>query len=98
MKKSWIVILVIVVVIVGLWAWSAAQPEATVEVIHPKVGTIRAYVEEQAVTELPHDTLISMPIAGWLERIDLREGDPVRKGQVVARLETDDLADRVRQA
>ncbi len=97
MKKSWIVVLVIIVVIAGLWAWRATRPEATVEVIHPKVDTIRAYVEEQAVTELPHDTLISMPIAGWLERIDLREGDAVRKGQVVARLETDDLADHVRQ-
>ena len=72
--------------------------DAAVEVINPRVQAIRAYVEEQAVTELPHDYLVAMPIAGWLERIDLREGDPVSKEQVVARLDREDLADRVHQA
>ena len=98
MKKSWLLLLAVVVVAAVLIAWSATGPDARVDVIRPRVGVIRAYVEERAVTELPHDDLIAMPIAGWLERINLREGDPVSKGQVVARLDTDDLADRVRQA
>ncbi len=97
MKKSWVVILIVVIVVGGWWVWSASRPKATLEVIRPRVETIRAYVEEQAVTELPHDHLISMPISGWLERIDLREGDAVTKGQIVARLEQDDLKDHVRQ-
>lgn len=97
-RTSWIVVLIVVIFIGAWWVWSAAQPEATVEVIRPRAETIRAYVEEQAVTELPHDYLISMPIPGWLDRIELREGDAVKQGQVVARLETDDLKDHVRQA
>ncbi|MCG8409416.1 MAG: efflux RND transporter periplasmic adaptor subunit [Phycisphaerales bacterium] len=98
MKKSWLIVLVVVLVIVLLTVWNSFQAEATVDVTSPKVQTIRAFVEEQAVTELPHDYLISMPIAGWLEPIRLREGDGVKKGDVVARLETDDLRDRVVQA
>jgi len=98
MKRSWLIVLLIVVVIVALSVWNSVQPEATVTVITPKVETIRAYVEEQAVTELPHDYLVSMPIGGWLEPISLREGDTVKKDDVVARLETDDLQDRVHQA
>lgn len=97
-KKRSLILLVVAIVIAGYAAWSVTQPDARLDVIRPRVETIRAYVEERAVTELPHDYLIAMPIAGWLERIDLREGDPVAKDQVVARLDTDDLADRVHQA
>ena len=98
MKKGWIVLLGIVVIVAALVIWRSVQPDATVTVIQPRITTVRAYVEEQAVTELPHDSLVSMPISGWLERIELREGDVVGAGEVVARLETDDLQDRVHQA
>jgi HlyD family secretion protein len=98
MKKRWFY-LSAAVVVAGLFAaWEMWRPDAAVEVIRPRVQTIRAYVEEQAVTELPRDYLISMPISGWLEPIDLREGDTVAAGQVLARLDRDDLADRVHQA
>ena len=97
-KKTWIVIVIVVLAIGGAWIWSATRPETAVEIIRPRIETICAYVEEQAVTELPHDYLIAMPIPGWLEPIDLREGDPVKKNQVVARLETHDLQDHVLQA
>ena len=98
MKKRWLILLIVAVVVAGLVVWEASQPDARLEVIQPQRGTIRAYVEEQATTELPHDYLIAMPIAGWLEPIALREGDPVEKNQVVARLDTADLEDRVLQA
>jgi len=98
MKKRWIWLTIVVAVIVVVSLFSAAGPDARVLVINPHSGTLLAYVEEQAVTELPHDYLMSMPISGWLERIDLREGDAIEEGQVVARLDTGDLADRVRQA
>ena len=98
MKKRWLYVLIVVIVLGLLVVWQATRPDATVEVIHPDLQTIRAYVEERAVTELPHDYLIATPIAGWLEPIALREGDPVSKGQVVARLDREDLAGRVHQA
>ncbi|GMU23894.1 MAG: hypothetical protein AMXMBFR13_39720 [Phycisphaerae bacterium] len=98
MSRKWIILLLVAAVIAAFVIWSRLQPDAVVEVIQPHRETLRAFVEEQAVTELPQDVLVATPIAGWLERIDLREGDPVTKGQVVARLETADLEDRVRQA
>jgi HlyD family secretion protein len=98
MKKRWLYLLIVVLIVAVFVLWQTVQPDATVEVIRPRVRTIQAYVEEQAVTELPHDYLISMPISGWLRRVELREGDPVGADQVVARLEEHDLADRVHQA
>ena len=98
MNKFWWIVVVIGVVIVGGYFWLSARDTVEVAVVHPGVGSIRAYVEEQATTELPTDYLISMPIDGWLEPISLREGDAVEEGQVVASLETDDMKDRVVQA
>ena len=98
MKTSWIVLIVIVAAAAVWIVWDAAQPDATVDVIHARIDTIRASVTEQATTELPHDFLVAMPISGWLEPVTLREGDAVTKDQVVARLETNDLEDRVTQA
>ncbi|MEE8384491.1 MAG: HlyD family efflux transporter periplasmic adaptor subunit [Dehalococcoidia bacterium] len=98
MKKRWLIISGAVVLIAALWGWLAMRPDAVVEAVRPRIDTIRAFVDEQAITELAHDYLVSMPIGGWLQRIDLREGDPVKHGQVIARLETDDLEDRVKQA
>lgn len=98
MKRGWWIVGGAGVIVVALIAWSATRPEATVEVVHPERRTIRAYAEEQARTQLPQDYLIAMPIAGWLEPIDLREGDAVTQGEVVARLDADDLEDHVHQA
>lgn len=98
MRRSWlIVVLVAVVIVVVLWL-RGMRPEATVTVLKPERGAMRAWIEEQAKTELPHDVLIAMPIAGWLEPITLREGDTVEADQVVAQLDQADLNDHVRQA
>lgn len=97
MKLRYILSAVLLLAIVAALVYSRLKPDVVLEVTHPRVQAIRAYVDEQAVTQLPRDYLISMPIAGWLEPITLREGDPVKKDQVVARLEVEDLTDRVRQ-
>ncbi|MHC4695644.1 MAG: efflux RND transporter periplasmic adaptor subunit [Planctomycetota bacterium] len=98
MRKLWLIVVVVVVVPLAFWALGIGRPVATLDVVKPKVQTLRVYVEEQAITELPHDHLVSMPIAGWLQPIMLREGDPVAVGQVIARLEAHDLQDRALQA
>ena len=71
MKKSLIIGLVIsaAVVAVGVWAW--LKPQAEVVVVEPQRKTMRAYVEEQAVTHLPQDWLVAMPI-GFVHRGDSR--------------------------
>lgn len=98
MKLRYILIAIIAVLIAAMVLYNRAKPDMHLEIVTPRVADIRAYVDEQAVTELPHDYLIAMPIAGWLQPITLREGDAVRKDQIVARLEVDDLQDRVSQA
>lgn len=97
MNKRWIVGSVVVLAVAGVVLGVWLRPGTPVEMVSPEYTPIRAFVEEQAVTELPHDHLIAMPIPGWLEQIEWREGDRVTAGQIVARLDTDDLADVVHQ-
>ena len=58
-------------------------------------GRVATYVEDRAKTTLPRTYRITMPLPGRIMPIGLKEGDPVKKGQVVARLETKDLDTRL---
>lgn len=66
------------------WAFSPRPVE--VEVAKAVVGPFQTTVEEDGKTRLRERYVVSAPLAGLLTRISLREGDPVREGQVVATL------------
>ena len=76
-------------------AWRGTHPECAlrpgvpVQVATVRRDAIRAYVEEQqARTRVPDIYQITMPLAGRVLPISLREGDQVAKGDVVARMDT----------
>lgn len=54
-------------------------------------GPISSYVEERAMTSLPRVYKITMPHTGKIKPIDLLPGTPVKKGDIVAEMNTDDL-------
>jgi HlyD family secretion protein len=54
-------------------------------------GPIQEYVDERGKTRLPQTYNITMPLEGRISAIDLVEGTPVQKDQVVARIITSDL-------
>lgn len=98
MKGRGLLIVAMALTLIAVGAvWISTRPAARVEVMVLRTETLRAYVEEQAVTELPTDYLVATLIDGWLEPISLREGDIVQADQVLARLDTKDLIDVVRQ-
>ncbi len=75
------------VVAAGAIGWLVARPEAVpVEVQTADVGVVRVTVEGIAKTRVRDRFEIAAPAAGHLERISLRPGDPVARGQVVARI------------
>ncbi len=59
---------------------------------------LEEYVEDRGQTSLPQIVHITMPQQGRVLPISLREGDTVRKGEVLARLEDVDLQDALREA
>lgn len=90
--KSWVMLLtaVAVVAVAGI-AWSQFGEGMPVEAQPATVTPIAEFVIERGKTRLPKTYLITMPYAGRIEAIGLKEGDAVKAGQVVARIVPRDL-------
>lgn len=71
-------------VLAALLGWAFAPRPLEVETARARVGAFEATIDEDARTRLAERYLISAPLAGQLQRVTLREGDPVAAGQVVA--------------
>ncbi len=72
------------------------QPVA-VETARAVRGPLRVTIDEEGETRVRHRYVLSAPVAGRLERIDLEEGDAVKAGQVVARIDPAPLDARGRE-
>lgn len=66
--------------------------------VHPQRGVIQNSFSEPAKTRLENVYSINMPLASRLERITVKEGTPVVKNQVVARLVQEPLLQAVNKA
>ncbi|UGB39556.1 efflux RND transporter periplasmic adaptor subunit [Frateuria soli] len=68
--------------------WWALQPAPRpVDVVRVQRGALTQRFEEEARTELAHRWIVAAPIAGTLRRIGLLQGDRVKQGQLLARIE-----------
>ncbi len=91
MKRGLLYVLLAGVVLGALgWAWWDAQ-RVPVEVALVRRASIAEYVDQRAKTRLPHIWRITMPYTGRVEPITLKEGSPVSRGQVVARMVQQDI-------
>lgn len=86
MKKvlKWVLLVVAAALVVA--ALTVRWP-IEVEVMETRKGTIEETVVEEARTRLETDYRISMGVGGRVLRNDLKEGDMVRTGDVVARVD-----------
>lgn len=73
--------------LLALVAWALAPRPVEVEVAAAVRGLFETTVDEDARTRLAERYVVSAPLAARLVRITLREGDEVRAGDVVARLQ-----------
>jgi HlyD family secretion protein len=85
--------------VVLVWAVAAATLRGVpAETAQARREDIREFVDERGKTRLPREHFITMPYEGRIEQIALREGDPVKQGQVVARVVPLDLKNAVDEA
>ncbi len=69
-----------------------------VEGIKARKGEIREWFTEPARTRLAKTYPIAAPVAGRIERIELEPGDPVKKGQALARYDLVPFQEAVAEA
>ncbi|MCC6125359.1 MAG: efflux RND transporter periplasmic adaptor subunit [Pirellulales bacterium] len=97
--KIWIGIIVVAVILLVVGMSSGRfNAGAPVEAAAIERGAINEFIDEQAKTRLPETYLVTMPFPGRIEAIELTEGMPVKKDQVVARIVPRDLDLSVEEA
>ncbi len=98
-KKQWIWIGVVAALVMGVLfvIVSGTGEKSLVRTAVITEGSIKTYVEERARTSLPHIYHVTMPLQGRVLPIEVEEGDPVKTGEIVVRLEDVDWQDTTRQ-
>ena len=96
-KKKYIIISLIILIpalfIINYMLFSAVEVEAE----SVKKGNIVSYIEETAKTQLKDKITVYMPFNGKLEYINVKEGDKVRAGQVIAVISDFEIRQQIRQ-
>jgi HlyD family secretion protein len=85
-KRTWIYAAAASVVAVVVLAWAFAPRPVEVEVAKVTQGHFETTIDEDGKTRLRERYIVSAPLSGRLNRIGLREGDPVAADTVVATL------------
>jgi len=74
------------VAVVALTVWALRAPPISVELAPVERGAFEQTVSDDGKTRVRERYTVFAPLAGRVERIRLKAGDPVEKGQVVALL------------
>ncbi len=85
-RRTWAYLVATALALAAVVVWAFAPRPASVETATVAIGPFRMSIEEDAKTRLRDRYVVSAPLAGQLDRIALREGDPVQAGQVLASL------------
>ena len=79
--KRWIIPTLVGTAVVAAVAWGLRPQPVMVETAEVKRAPLRVTVEEEGKTRVKKRYVVSSPITGQMQRIDLNEGDPIRSGQ-----------------
>ena len=63
--------------VIALLAWSFRPQPIPVDMTAVQKGTLRVTVDEEGVTRVRERYLVSAPVAGRMQRVELEPGDPV---------------------
>lgn len=86
LRRRILILTVAAAVVLGLIYGFLPKPVA-VDVVTARRGPLRVTIEEEGRTRVQDRFIISAPVAGYLQRIDLQVGDQVKSGDEVAVLE-----------
>lgn len=84
-RKVLVVSVVLIVVFLLIYGFLPKTKEVDITAV--KRGPLQIAIEEEGRTRLKERFTISAPTAGYMQRIQAKVGDPVKKGQIMAVLE-----------
>jgi len=95
--RGLIVTLVVVLIIGAIIVFALIPSPLTVEVGRVSRGPLQVTIDQEGETRVQDRFVLSSPVIGRLIRVDLDDGDPIRKGQIVARIDPVPLNQRERE-
>lgn len=87
MTRERIVILLLGLLVAGGFVYGFMPRPVPVDMLAVTRGPLAVSVEEEGKTRVMERYVVSAPMSGYARRIDLKVGDPVKPGQVLALLE-----------
>src|SRR5512140_783510 len=92
-QRSRTVMWIVVAIVAAVLLYALLRPAAVeVEAASVTKGPMTATVQDRGETRVVDRFVVSSPVAGEVERIPLRAGDPVKRGEVVARIHPSSLS------
>lgn len=95
--RGLIVTLAVVLIVGAMIVFALIPSPLTVEVGRVSRGPLQVTIDQEGETRVHDRFVLSSPVIGRLIRIDLDDGDPIRKGQIVARIDPVPLNQRERE-
>jgi HlyD family secretion protein len=83
-RKHWILTAVALLALAGVLFWAFRPQPLRVEVAEVRSGLFESLVEEDGKTRVRERYVVSAPLGGRLARVQLKAGDSVQAGTVVA--------------
>jgi HlyD family secretion protein len=80
-------LILLAVILLAAIAYGFWLPAVAVDVVAVIRAPLQVTVEEEGKTRVVDRFVISAPVPGYVRRIELKVGDPVRQGQVLAEVE-----------
>jgi HlyD family secretion protein len=96
LRRNLLVVL-LAAVVGGMIAYALWPSAILVEMARVTRGPLRVTVDQEGETRVQDRFVISSPVPGRLVRVDLEDGDPVSRNEIVARIDPLPLNQRERQ-
>lgn len=87
MTRARLVLILLILAIAAALVWGFMPRPVAVELAMASRGRLTVSIEEEGKTRVRELYVIHAPMTGYLRRIELKVGDSVRRGQVLAILE-----------
>src|SRR3989344_6319596 len=96
-KKIWVTALIIIIAAGTYYLWPKPKEEP-IQTIEVKTGEVKSVISTSGTLEGTDSADLRFKISGKLNQITVKPGDRVKKGQLIAGLDTQDLAINLQQA
>ncbi|HBX42330.1 MAG TPA: efflux transporter periplasmic adaptor subunit, partial [Deltaproteobacteria bacterium] len=85
--RRWVLLFALAAAVLLAVAFGMMPRPVPVDMAEVTRGPLRVTIEEEGKTRVKDRFVLSAPVAGFVQRIDLHVGDNVARGQVVAQLD-----------